>query len=77
MNVTLAIDEKIILRARKLAEQRGSSLNQVIRDYLEEFTATTDPARSVARLTALWEEEASTEQWPWNREELYDRAVLR
>lgn len=77
MNVTLSIDEQTLARARQLAQRRGMSLNEMIRDYLETLTAS-DPARAVEELERLWsEEEGDSDGWKWNREELYDRPVLR
>jgi hypothetical protein len=37
-NLTLAIDEDILLEARKLALERNTTVNQLVRDYLEDFT---------------------------------------
>ena len=34
MNITVSADEKIIERARKVAQTMGKSLNQAVRDYL-------------------------------------------
>ena len=34
-NLTLAIDEDLLLTARKLALDRNTSVNQLIRDYLK------------------------------------------
>jgi len=77
MNVTLSIDEKTLARARQLAQQEGTSLNQMIRDYLQSLTAD-DPAQAVAEIERLWsEEEGDSHGWKWNREEAYDRPVLR
>jgi hypothetical protein len=76
MNVTLSIDDQTLARARQLALQRGKSLNQLIRDYLESLTAG-DPAEVVAELERAWgEEEGDSGGWKWNREEVYDRPVL-
>jgi hypothetical protein len=77
MNVTLSIDDQILARARSLAQRRGTSVNQMIRDYLESLTAS-DPAQAVGELERLWqEEEGNSNGWSWNREEVYDRPVLR
>jgi hypothetical protein len=77
MNVTLSIDDQTLVRARLLAQRRGTSLNQMIREYLESLTAS-DPAQAVAELDRLWnEEEGNSGGWTWNREEAYDRPVLR
>jgi uncharacterized protein DUF6364 len=77
MNVTLSIDDQTLARARQLAQQRGTSLNQMIRDYLESLTAS-DPSQAVEQLRRLWnEEEGDSGDWKWNREEIHDRPVLR
>jgi Family of unknown function (DUF6364) len=77
MNVTLSIDEQTLNRARQLAQQRGTSLNQMIRDYLETLT-TSDPDQAGIELERLWnEEEGDSGGWTWNREEVHDRPVLR
>ena len=39
VNITLSADEKIIERARKAAQGMGKSLNQAVRDYLEQLAA--------------------------------------
>jgi uncharacterized protein DUF6364 len=77
MNVTLSIDDQVLTRARQLAQRRGVSLNEMIRDYLEMLTAS-DPGEAVAELQRLWdEEEGDSGGWKWNRDEIYDRPVLR
>lgn len=77
MNVTLSIDDQTLNRARVLAQRRGTSLNQMIRDYLETLTAS-DPAQAVAELERLWrEEEGDSGGRMWSREDAYDRPVLR
>jgi len=78
MNVTLSIEDQILARARTLAQRRGTSLNQMIRDYLETLTAS-DPAQAVAELKRLWceEEGDSGGGWTGNREDAYDRPVFR
>jgi hypothetical protein len=46
MNVTLSIDDQTLARARQLAQRRGMSLNEMIRDYLQALSAS-DPAEAV------------------------------
>ena len=78
MNVTLSIDEKLLARARELAHERGTSVNQLIRDYFERITGLSGPADVMEQLERLWtEQEGRSGGWKWNREELYDRPVLR
>lgn len=37
MNITLSLDERIAERARAAAQAMGKSLNQAVRDYLEQL----------------------------------------
>jgi predicted HicB family RNase H-like nuclease len=53
MNVTLSIDEKLLARARELAHERGTSVNQLVRDYLERLTGTSRPTDVMEHLERL------------------------
>jgi plasmid stability protein len=46
-NVTLAVDEDVLRRARIRALEQGTSVNALIRDYLESF-AGKEPANEGA-----------------------------
>jgi len=37
MNITLSVDEQVAQRAREAAQKMGKSLNQVVREYLEQL----------------------------------------
>lgn len=39
MNITLSVDERIAEDARKAAQAMGKSLNQAVRDYLEQLAS--------------------------------------
>lgn len=56
MNVTLAIPDALVEKARALAKKRGTSLNQMIRDHLEREVGgeMTAGQRAAARLEELW-----------------------
>ena len=54
MNVTLSVDDRVVAEARRLAAVRGTSLNQLVRDFLEELTRVGDGESVVAQLDALW-----------------------
>ena len=41
-NLTLSIDDELLARGRKYAAARGTSLNALVRKYLEETTAPPD-----------------------------------
>jgi hypothetical protein len=38
MNITLSADPELIAKSRRKAREQGTSLNQLIRDYLERFS---------------------------------------
>jgi predicted ABC-type transport system involved in lysophospholipase L1 biosynthesis ATPase subunit len=37
MNITLSVEERVAERARQAAQAMGKSLNQAVRDYLEQL----------------------------------------
>ena len=40
MNITLSIEERVAENAREAARKMGKSLNQVVRDYLEQLAGS-------------------------------------
>jgi hypothetical protein len=48
MNITLSIDERVADSARKAAQSMGKSLNQAVRDYLEQLAGGQQIAAEVA-----------------------------
>lgn len=78
MNITLAIDNDLAARARKVAEARGISLNQLVREELERVTSTESRERDLQRLmTLLREHPGNSQGQKWTREDAYDRAIFR
>ncbi len=74
MNITLSVDEQVAQRAREAAQKMGKSLNQVVRDYLEQLAGS-------ARREQLWsqfearctESQAQLGDWKFNRDETNER----
>lgn len=59
-NVTLSIDERTLAAARRYASQHDTSLNRLVRDYLEGLAKRQDRARTVrARIRELSEQSAA------------------
>lgn len=75
MNLTLSVDERVAESARKAALAMGKSLNQAVRDYLEQL-ARTAPVE--AELQAFEASARATPGrlagWKFNREEANQRA---
>ena len=53
LNITLSIDEKLAEQARKIAQSMGKSLNQLVRDYLEQLTRQNEAQEEIAELRRL------------------------
>jgi hypothetical protein len=69
MNVTLSVDEKVLARAREHAHERGTSVDQLIRDSLERLTGASRRADVVEQLERLWSgPEGRSGGWKWHRE---------
>ena len=75
MNLTLSIDEQIVKQARKVAESQGTSLNQMIRDYLRLMTAERDAERDIEELRELSARgQGRSAGWRFDREEIHERS---
>ncbi len=74
VNITVSIDDRIVAAARRIAATRGTSLNQLIRDYLEELTRINEVETAIDQLDALWAENAYRSSGPWTREQLHGRS---
>ena len=74
MKITLSIDDQVVAKARRIAAVRGTSLDQLIRDCLEDLTRPRDPRDVLESLDAMWSEGTGRSHGPWVREELYDRS---
>ena len=74
MNITLSVDDEVVRLARLRADQMGTSVNQLVRDYLEQLAGKEDAAKIAAefvRLSALTQ--GDSKGWKFNREEVHER----
>lgn len=72
-NLTLVIDDELLLRARQRALAQGTSVNALVRAYLESY-AGRDGAEAAMR--AFVERAAASggrSDRDWTREELHER----
>lgn len=79
-NLTLAIDDDTLRRARARAAERGTSVNAVIRDLLEQYAGPSVAASAVQAMFDIADGAgASVGEGgiTWSRDELHDRAHLR
>ena len=73
MNITLSIDDQVVAKARHIASVRSTSLNQLVRDYLDDLTRHSDTKPVLDELDAMWSESSGRSHGPWTREELHER----
>lgn len=74
MNLTLSADERLVKRARKVAQAMGKSLNQLIREYLQQLTGMEEARREVEEFRHLSREgEGRSRGWRFNRDEAHER----
>jgi hypothetical protein len=74
MNITLSVDDEIVVRARRRAEALGTSVNQLVREYLEQLAGKSDPNQDAAEFERLSKlANGDSRGWKFNREELHER----
>ncbi|MGA7461128.1 MAG: DUF6364 family protein [Candidatus Korobacteraceae bacterium] len=69
MRVTFSINRRLADRARKEAKAHGKSLEQLIREYLQDL-ACDDPEASIEELRRL-SGQGSSRGWRFRRDQLY------
>jgi hypothetical protein len=70
MNITLSVDEQVAQRARDAAQKMGKSLNQVVRDYLEQLAGGAHRDENWAQFEArCLQSQAQLGDWHFNRDE--------
>ena len=74
-NLTLTLDEELLRAARKVALDRNTSVNQLVRDYLVRLVGEADQRQ--AELASLDEffrtSRIEVGRRTWKREDLHDR----
>jgi hypothetical protein len=74
-NLTLVVDEHLLREARKVALDRHTSVNQLVRQFLADLVDEAGRKRLArAHLMDLFEKGIVRRgDWKWNRDELYER----
>lgn len=73
MNLTLSLDAQTVSRARKRAEALGKSLNQLVREYLQQLAGADDAERSIAEFRRL-SGRGHSRGWRFDRDEIHERS---
>ncbi len=74
-NVTIALDDSLLREARRIAADRSTSLNAMIRDFLEELSQRESRAvKARRRIVELCREsQARVGPRTWSRDDLHER----
>lgn len=72
-NLTLVIDDDVLLQARKRALEQGTSVNALVRSYLEGFAQRPDAEAAMREFIERAAAAGGRSSGPWTREELHDR----
>lgn len=75
MNITLSADEILIEKSRAYARAHHTSLNQLVRDYLQRLTGGTDAKHAAEEFVSLANSMAgeSDAGYSFSRDAVYDR----
>lgn len=74
MTVTLSVDDAVILRAQRHADALGTSVNQLLREYLEQLAGSGNSDQDADEFERLSKLACGDSQgWKFKRDELYER----
>jgi hypothetical protein len=82
VNLTLAVDEGTVERAREVARQQGTSLNALVREYIELLANQGTGDELLSEFQELWAEidrstSGSNRGYKFDREQLYEDRLGR
>lgn len=72
-NITLAIDEKLLEESREYARKHRTSVNAMIRRYLQQMIRKEEAESGVEEVLRMADRlHLSSRGWKWKREDAYD-----
>lgn len=77
MNITLSIDEKLVERARAVAREQGTSLNALIREYIELLAGQASGETVLEQFEAMWQTPGNSGGKRFDRDEVYEERASR
>ena len=73
MNLTLSVDDDVLKIARRRAEAVGKSVNQLVREYLEQLAGKREPQAGAVFEELSRRSRGDSRGWKFDREELHGR----
>jgi hypothetical protein len=77
-SIAIKIDEGVLERAQRRAQQEGTSVDSLLEHYLEAYSSlgTTGSSAAQTLIELTQRVQGSSEGQRWTRDELYDRPGL-
>ena len=73
MNITLSAKEALINKARDYASKHGTTLNSMIREFLEKIVKQEKSDTGLKRFLHLAENfSGDSKGWTWDRNDIYE-----
>ena len=73
MNITLSAKEALINKARNYASKHGTTLNSMIREFLERIVKQEKSDTGLKRFLQLAENfSGDSKGWTWDRNDIYE-----
>jgi hypothetical protein len=74
-NITLSVEEKVLAAARRYAAEQDTSVNGLVRDFLNRIADSEDRARKARLRIRELSRRSRARAGPitWKRDELHDR----
>lgn len=80
-NLTITVDEETVKRARMRALEEGTSVNAVLREYLEDYSGVRRERREALRRILYASRQSTSGSGPggrtWTRDDLYEERLGR
>lgn len=83
MNLTLSVEDKLVEKAREVAAKQGTSLQALVRQYIETLAGAREGAGLVEQLEEQWRvadrhlKEHPPKGYKFNRDDLYEERLGR
>lgn len=72
-NLTLVVEDDLLLRARKRALEQGTSVNALVRAYLESYAGRDGSEAAIQAFIQRAAASGARSERNWTREELHER----
>ena len=74
MNLTLSVDDDTLQKARQRADAMGKSVNQLVREYLEQLAGKSNREALLQEFRQMSKHPTGDSKgWKFNREEIHER----